>query len=212
MKTDGRGRVGAQVDSVDGMEARFVQVQGKSRDAVAAAGRALGLEGTYIPKSYIEQARRFCSTRMCAGQNTCVVPKSTSQCVGACLHGTVALLLLLVCGRTPTARTSMLLTQLYIIRLYGTTVSVFHRVSVRALPEARAHGGAQVQLEKLTASFQNVSEDLRRRFVVDGEPLLDSDSIGSSPVLASSLRRTTGFAVTTPRAASMASSGTPAVC
>ena len=66
-----------------------------------------------------------------------------------------------------------------------------------------------MQLEKLTASFQNVSEDLRRRFVVDGEPLLDSDSIGSSPVLASSLRRTTGFAVT-PRAVTLASSGAPA--
>ena len=51
---------GAQVDNVEGMEARFVQVQGKSRDAVAAAGRALGLEGTYIPKSYIEQARHVC--------------------------------------------------------------------------------------------------------------------------------------------------------
>ena len=98
---------GAQVDDVEGMEGRFVQIQGKARGAVEAAGRALGLEGTYIPKSYIEQ----------------------------------------------------------------------------------------VQLAKLTASFQSISEDLRRRFVVDGEPLLESDSIGSSPVLASSLRRTTGFAV-----------------
>ena len=87
----------------------------------------------------------------------------------------------------------------------------FDRVSMHASPEVRAHGKTQVQLEKLTASFQNVSEDLRRRFVVDGEPLLDSDSIGSSPVLSSSLRRTTGFAVSTPRAASMASSGALAV-
>lgn len=67
---------------------------------------------------------------------------------------------------------------------------------------------AQVQLSKLTASFQSVSEDLRRRFVVDGEPLLDPDSIGSSPVFASSLRRTTGFAVTQ-RPLTMASSGAP---
>jgi len=103
----GGGGGGAQVDDVEGMEGRFVQIQGKARGAVEAAGRALGLEGTYIPKSYIEQ----------------------------------------------------------------------------------------VQLAKLTASFQSISEDLRRRFVVDGEPLLESDSIGSSPVLASSLRRTTGFAV-----------------
>ncbi|KAK9845894.1 hypothetical protein WJX81_005399 [Elliptochloris bilobata] len=110
-------RITVKLDNVEGMEARFVQIQGKARDAVEAAGRALGLEGTYIPKSYIEQ----------------------------------------------------------------------------------------VQLEKLTSSFQSVSEDLRRRFVVDGEPLLDPDSIGSSPVLASSLRRTTGFAVV-PRPVTMASS------
>lgn len=46
-----------QVDDVEGMEGRFVQIQGKERAAVEAAGKALGLEGTYIPKSYIEQAR-----------------------------------------------------------------------------------------------------------------------------------------------------------
>ena len=53
----------------------------------------------------------------------------------------------------------------------------------------------QVQLEKLTASFQCVTEDLRRRFMVDGEPLLHENSIGSSPVLASSVRRVAGFDV-----------------
>ena len=31
-----------------------MQVQGKDRAEVEAAGRALGLEGTYIPHSYIE--------------------------------------------------------------------------------------------------------------------------------------------------------------
>lgn len=46
-----------QIDDVEGMEGRFVQIQGKARAAVEAAGRALGLEGTYIPKSYIEQVR-----------------------------------------------------------------------------------------------------------------------------------------------------------
>ena len=52
-----------------------------------------------------------------------------------------------------------------------------------------------MQLEKLTASFQCVTEDLRRRFMVDGEPLLHENSIGSSPVLASSIRRVAGFDV-----------------
>ena len=51
----------------------------------------------------------------------------------------------------------------------------------------------QLQLEKLTAAFQCVTEDLRRQFMVDGEPLLHEDSIGSSPVLASSFRRQIGF-------------------
>jgi hypothetical protein len=52
-----------------------------------------------------------------------------------------------------------------------------------------------VQLEKLTASFQCVTEDLRRRFMVDGEPLLHENSIGSSPVLSNSFRRISGFNV-----------------
>ena len=33
----------------------LLQVQGKDRNLVEEAGRRLGLEGTYIPKSYIEQ-------------------------------------------------------------------------------------------------------------------------------------------------------------
>lgn len=33
----------------------FVQVQGKDRNKVAKAGTALGLDGTYLAKSYIEQ-------------------------------------------------------------------------------------------------------------------------------------------------------------
>jgi hypothetical protein len=33
------------------------QVQGKEREKVAEAGKALGLDGTYIPFSYIEQVR-----------------------------------------------------------------------------------------------------------------------------------------------------------
>lgn len=71
----------------------LMQIQGKNREQVAEAGRKLGLDGTYIARSYIEQ----------------------------------------------------------------------------------------IQLAKLTASFQNVTADLRRRFVVDGEPLLDEHSLGASP-------------------------------
>ncbi len=35
------------------------QVQGKDRAQVAAAGKALGLDGHYIPFSYIEQVARL---------------------------------------------------------------------------------------------------------------------------------------------------------
>ena len=62
-----------------------------------------------------------------------------------------------------------------------------------------------MQLAKLTASFQNVTEDLRRRFVVDGEPLFDEGVGGRSPVLAHSFRRTTGFSMPVPRPGQAAS-------
>lgn len=39
---------------MDGL-GRFVQILGRDRDRVAALGRELGLEGSYIPRSYIEQ-------------------------------------------------------------------------------------------------------------------------------------------------------------
>ncbi|CAL8463321.1 g2855 [Coccomyxa elongata] len=97
--------VTVKLDDIEGMDRQYVQIQGKDRAAVADVGRRLGLEDTYIARSYIEQ----------------------------------------------------------------------------------------LQLEKLTASFQCVTEDLRRQFMVDGEPLLHENSIGSSPILASSFRRTTGF-------------------
>lgn len=41
-------------DHIEGMETVYCQVQGKDRGVVEAAGAALGLEGTYIPHSYIE--------------------------------------------------------------------------------------------------------------------------------------------------------------
>ncbi|KAK9917284.1 hypothetical protein WJX75_002761 [Coccomyxa subellipsoidea] len=99
--------VTVKLDDIEGMDRQYVQIQGKDRAAVGEVGRRLGLEDTYIARSYIEQ----------------------------------------------------------------------------------------LQLEKLTASFQYVTEDLRRRFMVDGEPLLHENSIGSSPILSSSFRRTTGFSI-----------------
>lgn len=63
----------------------------------------------------------------------------------------------------------------------------------------------QIQLEKLTASFQSVPEDLRQHFSVDGEPMLDDSPLGKSPVLRPAFRRTTGFAL--PERPSLASSG-----
>ncbi|PRW57239.1 Uridine-cytidine kinase C [Chlorella sorokiniana] len=98
-------------DHIEGMETVYVQVQGKDRGEVEEAGRALGLEGTYIPHSYIEL----------------------------------------------------------------------------------------VQIGHLTESFQTVTEDLKRRFAVNGEPLIDESVVGSlsrgaSPHWSSgSFKRQTGF-------------------
>ncbi|KAK9815690.1 hypothetical protein WJX72_008170 [[Myrmecia] bisecta] len=108
-------RLTIKIDDIEGMNCKFVQIQGKDRELVAAAGKKLGLDGTYIARSYIEQ----------------------------------------------------------------------------------------VQLEKLTASFQNVTDDLKKRFIVEGESLLDESVIGSSPRVGS-FKRTTGFAV--PQRPTMASS------
>ena len=46
-----------KTDWVEGLDRSFVQVQGRLCSAVEAAGRKLGLEGTYIPHSYIEQVQ-----------------------------------------------------------------------------------------------------------------------------------------------------------
>jgi len=82
------GGLTVKLDTIEGMPGRaFVQVQGKDRAGVAAAGAALGLDGHYLPRSYIEM----------------------------------------------------------------------------------------VQLERLTESFRAVTDDLRRRFAVGGDPLFDSD-------------------------------------
>lgn len=50
-------QITVKLDDIEGMDKQYVQIQGKDRNAVAAAGRALGLEGTYIARSYIEQVR-----------------------------------------------------------------------------------------------------------------------------------------------------------
>ena len=77
----------------------------------------------------------------------------------------------------------------------------------------------QVQLEKLTETFQTVTEDLKQRFAVNGESLVDETNIvGSSPMSAgnSPFRTSTGsggFAsqrgFTMHQRPSMASSGAP---
>ncbi len=111
------GKVTVKLDHIIGMTQCFVQVQSKDRAAVAAVGTALGLDGSYIPHSYIEV----------------------------------------------------------------------------------------VQLENLTQSFQTVTEDLRKRFAVNGEPLIDetngqlvgSFSRGSSPAMGS-FSRTIGFNTMSP--------------
>ncbi|CAG9460194.1 unnamed protein product [Pedinophyceae sp. YPF-701] len=46
-----------KMDEIEHMPRRYIQVQAKSRNAAAQLGQALGLEGTYIPQTYIEQAQ-----------------------------------------------------------------------------------------------------------------------------------------------------------
>jgi len=65
----------------------------------------------------------------------------------------------------------------------------------------------QVQLEKLTATFRKVPEDLRHHFSVDGEQILEDGAFGKSPSLSPRFGRTTGFSL--PERPTMASSGEP---
>ena len=53
---DGGSVVDVKLDNVEGL-GEYVQVQGEDRNAVAATGRALGLESSYIPQSYIEEVQ-----------------------------------------------------------------------------------------------------------------------------------------------------------
>ena len=62
----------------------------------------------------------------------------------------------------------------------------------------------QIQLNKLTNSFQTVPEDLRAQFDLDGG--CEDSPLGRSPLLVSPIRRTRGFSVN--ERPTMASSGT----
>lgn len=44
-----------KIDKLEQLERKYVQVQGKERAVVAEAAKTLGLDGSYIPHSYIEQ-------------------------------------------------------------------------------------------------------------------------------------------------------------
>ncbi|PSC70801.1 DNA topoisomerase I [Micractinium conductrix] len=103
--------VQVKFDHIEGMDTVYVQIHGKEREAVEEVGKRLGLEGSYIPHSYIEL----------------------------------------------------------------------------------------VQIGHLTESFQMVTEDLKKRFAVNGEPLIDEHVVGSLSRGASphwsngSFKRQTGF-------------------
>lgn len=47
--------VTVKIDTFEGLDKTFVQVQGRVRAAVEETARRLGLEGTFVPRSYIEQ-------------------------------------------------------------------------------------------------------------------------------------------------------------
>lgn len=49
--------VTVKFDDVEGL-GHFFQVQGKDREKVAGVASQLGLDGTYVSRSYIEQVRR----------------------------------------------------------------------------------------------------------------------------------------------------------
>lgn len=49
-----KGDFTIKIDDIDGL-GNYIQIQGKDRHSVAELGTRLGLDGTYIPRSYIEQ-------------------------------------------------------------------------------------------------------------------------------------------------------------
>lgn len=73
-------------DHIEGMETVYIQVQGKDRGVVEEMGRRLGLDGTYIPHSYIElvQIGNLTEVRWQRGGRLALL--GTRRC---CLHGLV---------------------------------------------------------------------------------------------------------------------------
>lgn len=68
---------------------------------------------------------------------------------------------------------------------------------------------AQIQLQKLTSSFQSVTEDMKRRFAVAGEPLIEEAGPGGKSPRLGSFYRQTDFVI--PTRPTLASSGMRAV-
>ena len=54
---DRPGELVVKLDTIEGFEGYFVQVQGHNRTEVAAAANMLGLDGSYVPHSFIEQVQ-----------------------------------------------------------------------------------------------------------------------------------------------------------
>ncbi|KAL3678501.1 hypothetical protein R1sor_021457 [Riccia sorocarpa] len=48
-------KVVVKIDKLEQLQRKYIQIQGKDRLTVGEVGTKLGLEGTYIPRSYIEQ-------------------------------------------------------------------------------------------------------------------------------------------------------------
>ncbi|EFJ05330.1 hypothetical protein SELMODRAFT_187540 [Selaginella moellendorffii] len=48
-------KIVVKIDKLEQVQRKYVQIQGKDRSLVADIGKKLGLEGSYIPRSYIEQ-------------------------------------------------------------------------------------------------------------------------------------------------------------
>lgn len=117
-----------------------MQVQGKDRAEVEEAGRALGLEGTYIPHSYIELVQIGHLTEVggvaWGGVERCEWGGSALQCVWSCQPAVHCM------PYTP--------------------------LTASPCPSCRH-----------PQSFQTVTEDLKRRFAVNGEPLIDESVVGS---------------------------------
>ncbi|PNW74224.1 hypothetical protein CHLRE_13g590300v5 [Chlamydomonas reinhardtii] len=89
-----------KLDDVGGL-GRFVQLLGRDRERVAALGRELGLEGSYIPRSYIEQVQLERLTHRETNQQLAQLAAATSA-----LAANVQATLTAAAANGPTAHTS----------------------------------------------------------------------------------------------------------